>query len=62
MCKTLIFIHVHVPLFILENEDNKASKLAVDDNEGAGGNHEQRSACISPASSQGGIYPVCGFI
>ncbi|XP_026805238.1 small G protein signaling modulator 2-like isoform X6 [Rhopalosiphum maidis] len=38
---------------------NNTSKLAVDDNEGAGGsNHEQRSACISPASSQGGIYPV----
>ncbi|XP_025207047.1 small G protein signaling modulator 2-like isoform X2 [Melanaphis sacchari] len=38
---------------------NNTSKLAVDDNEGAGGsNNEQRSACISPASSQGGIYPV----
>ncbi|VVC39869.1 Hypothetical protein CINCED_3A012394 [Cinara cedri] len=45
--------------FKIENEDNKSSKLAVDDNEGMGGtNHEQRSACISPASSQGGIYPV----
>lgn len=45
--------------YFLEGEDNKASKLAVDDNEGSGGsNHEQRSACISPASSQGGIYPV----
>ncbi|KAL4098131.1 hypothetical protein QTP88_022793 [Uroleucon formosanum] len=39
--------------------NNNTSKLAVDDNEGTGGsNHEQRSACISPASSQGGIYPV----
>lgn len=42
----------------LENDD-KATKLAVDDNECVGGsNSEQRSACISPASSQGGIYPV----
>lgn len=40
-------------------DNNNTSKLAVDENEGAGGsNHEQRSACISPASSQGGIYPV----
>ncbi|XP_022176977.1 small G protein signaling modulator 2-like isoform X5 [Myzus persicae] len=40
-------------------DNNNTSKLAVDDSEGAGGsNHEQRSACISPASSQGGIYPV----
>lgn len=45
--------------YFSEGEENKASKLAVDDNEGSGGsNHEQRSACISPASSQGGIYPV----
>lgn len=44
---------------VLESEDNKASKLAVDDIDVVGGsNHEQRSACISPASSQGGIYPV----
>lgn len=43
----------------LENEYDKASKLAVEDNEGVGcSNHEQRSSCISPASSQGGIYPV----
>lgn len=45
----------------LERED-RASKLAVEDNEVAtGSNHEQRSACISPASSQGGIYPVIVF-
>lgn len=45
-------------MYFLEDED-KASKLAVEDNEiAAGSNHEQRSACISPASSQGGIYPV----
>lgn len=44
---------------LLESEYDKASKLAVEDNEGMGNsNHEQRSACISPASSQGGIYPV----
>lgn len=43
--------------YFLDSEENKASKLAVDDNEG-GSNNEQRSACISPASSQGGIYPV----
>lgn len=48
-------------MYSLGDED-KASKLAVDDNELAGGsNHEQRSACISPASSQGGIYPVIIF-
>lgn len=46
-------------IYFLENEDCKISKLAVDDNEGTSGfNNEQRSACISPASSQGGIYPV----
>lgn len=34
----------------------------MEDNEGVGGsNHEQRSACISPASSQGGIYPVSQY-
>ncbi|XP_016657029.1 small G protein signaling modulator 2 isoform X5 [Acyrthosiphon pisum] len=43
----------------IDSKDNNTSKLAVDENEGVGGsNHEQRSACISPASSQGGIYPV----
>jgi len=47
-------------IYFLDSKDNNnTSKLAVDENEGAGGsNHEQRSACISPASSQGGIYPV----
>lgn len=48
-------------MYFLEGED-KASKLAVEDNEvAAGSNHEQRSACISPASSQGGVYPVIIF-
>ncbi|XP_050520777.1 small G protein signaling modulator 2-like isoform X4 [Daktulosphaira vitifoliae] len=43
-----------------EIDEDKSSKLTVDDNEGncGGSNHEQRSACISPASSQGGVYPV----
>lgn len=60
MFNVLIFFN---NIYFLDSKDNnKTSKLAVDENEGVGGsNHEQRSACISPASSQGGIYPVILF-
>lgn len=40
------------------SEDKNMDTLAVEENQD-GHSLESRSSCISPASSQGGVYSVC---